>query len=205
MYDSNKYEYLSKGHLGTGVPTSGTYEISGATLILKSEHTSHPRKFLILEDGCLVELETRFDFCKRQTDEWGSSRRAINYPQLKERNPKEKEDVIEMLNTALTNPELKKYFKDTTINLVVQEYFEIKKSNNIKLSCFGKPVVLMSEAEIKAAGFVDYLIIDQVNVGLTSAMVDFQVMPEFYVGILDFFENENEVWKLNEISRGLSF
>ena len=52
-----------------------------------------------------------------------------------------------MLEIALTNPEIREYFEDTTRNIVVQEYYEIKTENNISINCFDKPVELKSKEE----------------------------------------------------------
>lgn len=203
LYGDYSYKYEYRGHRGNG-KFKGHYEISNDTIILNGPIEKEGlSKFLLVEDGCLIEMETRFEFCIRHQDEWGSRRRAINYPQLKEKSANEKKEVIKMLEVALTNPKLKEYFDDSTKNLIVQEYFEIRKTNNIELTYFGQPIKLMSELEIKSDSIKKYLIIDEVNIGLNSAMIDFQVMPEFSVGVLDFFDKQNGEWILNEKNRSL--
>lgn len=198
LKSGNKYVYKSDGHLGMG-EFRGTYEVIGDTIRLKGEMEKRGLiNFLIAEDGCLIELETRFDYCKRNKKIWGSGKRSINYPQLKEKNEQEKVDVIQMLETALTNPKIRKYFEDTTKRIVVQEYYEIKRSNDIVLTCFNKPVDLKSKEEIESEQIEEYLVVDEINIGLNSAMIDFQVMPEFYIGILIFFSKENGYWKLKK-------
>lgn len=198
LRDNSTFEYKSEGHLG-GDDFSGTFDKIGDTLILNSrENQSGLSKFLVLEDGCLAELETRFGYCQYSGDDFITKKRKINYPQIKERNRKEKDDVIQMLEIALTNPEIRKYIEDTTMNLIVQEYYEINKRNNLKISCFEKEIELLSKEEIKLRDIKEYLIIDEINIGVYSVLIDFQVMPEFSVGILDAFYKENDEWQLNK-------
>ena len=151
-------------------------------------------KFLIDSAGCLVDIETRYDYCKTWPDEWGSTKKNINYPQLKTSNEKRKQDVEWMLQQAFQNKEILEYFPDTTKSLIVQEYYEINKYADLDLQWYGNQIIFLSEKEIKKQNIKDYIIIDEINVGLKSAMVDLQVMPIFYIGILDFFQKENGQW-----------
>jgi hypothetical protein len=48
--------------------------------------------------------------------------------------------------------------------------------------------------EIKEAQVDEYLIIDDVRLGAETGKVDFQVMPEFSISILEFFEKVNGQW-----------
>jgi len=175
----------------------GTYKIYNDTIILnESSDELEYLKFLKHQSGCLVELETRFNYCKRSTEEWGSKRIAINYPQLSESNKKEKEEVIKLINIALTNPELEEYFDSLNNPLIIQEYYEINTNNNVRLMYKGEEVQIFSKEQIEKKGISRYLIIDEVTIGLKSVMIDFQVMPEAYIGILDFFNKENGERKL---------
>ena len=197
MNKNQSFKYIHEGHLGNS-EYKGTYEIDNDTVILsESTNKLDLLKFLKYDSECIVELESRFSYCKRNTEEWGSERIAINYPQLKETSPKEKEEIIELINIALTNPKLEKYF-DPKIGLKIQEYYEITEANNVKLSFKGNAVQILSKQELEQMKIEEYLVIDEVNIGLNSAMIDFQVMPEFSVGILDFFKKENGMWKLKK-------
>ncbi|MEZ5041131.1 MAG: hypothetical protein R2828_35990 [Saprospiraceae bacterium] len=190
------FKYIYEGHRGNS-EFKGTYKIHNDTIILnESSHELKELKFLRHQSGCLVELETRFSYCKRTTEEWGSERIAINYPQLKESNKKEKEEVIKLINIALTNPALEKYFIPTNNPLIIQEYYEINANNNVRLIYKGKEAQILTKEQIEENGISRYLIIDEVTIGLKSVMIDFQVMPEGYIGVLDFFNKENEEWKL---------
>jgi len=192
------FKYIHEGHLGNS-EYEGTYKILNDTIVLnESSKKMEELRFLRYDDDCLVELETRFSYCKRTTEEWGSERIAINYPQLKESNPEEKETVIELINIALTNPELEKYFDSKDGQLKIQEYFEIREENNVELNYKGNNAVILSKEEIERNQIEEYLVIDEITIGLNSAMIDFQIMPEFSVGILDFFKKENGDWKLNK-------
>lgn len=198
LNDNHTFCYLYEGHRGNS-EFKGTYRIHNDTIILnESTNKLEELKFLKHGSDCLVELETRFSYCIRKTQEWGSERIAINYPQLKERKQNEKEEVIKLINIALTNPRLEKYFDSSDTPLVIQEYYQINAKNNVKLKYKGEDVRILNKKQIDEAGISRYLIIDEVTIGLKHSMVDFQVMPESYIGVLDFFNKENAEWKLKK-------
>lgn len=195
---NHTFYYLYEGHRGNS-EYKGTYKIHNDTIILhESTNELEELKFLKHDSGCLVELETSFSYCIRTTQEWGSERIAINYPQLKERNQNEKEEVIRLINIALTNPKLEKYFDLSDNPLVIQEYYQINANNNVQLRYKGEEVRILNQKQIEDNGISRYLIIDEVTIGLKYSMIDFQVMPEGYIGVLDFFNKENAEWKLQK-------
>jgi hypothetical protein len=192
----NSFTYYSVGHLGGDEEIIGEFEIKGDTLILLTENVEHS-KFLIDGDSCLIDFETRFDFCKNWKN--SSRKRNINYPQLSTGDTKIKEEVEWMIQLTLENKELLEYISDTVQNLIIQEYYEITKESELDLEWYGTPVVFLSEDEIRNLDPQEYLIIDEVIVGAKSAMIDLQIMPEFSVGILEFFYKENGKWVHHQI------
>ena len=190
----DKFTYLSSGHLGTEKPVSGKYKISGDTLILLTDRLYYHNKFLIDGDSCLIEVEMQTDYCNKRPNEWGSSWRSINYPEINVDDKNTKERVLWMLETALNGQEILEYFPDTTKSIVVQEYFELNKNADLNLKSHGTRITFLTEKEIKKRKIDDYLIIDDVRLGVETGRVDFQVMPEFSTSILEFFEKVNGQW-----------
>lgn len=188
----DKFTYLSSGHLGTERPITGGYKIIGDTLILLTD--SIYNKFLIDGDSCLIDIEMQTDYCAKRGDEWGSRWRDINYPQIKTTNPTTRNRVLWMLETALNGKEILEYFPDSTKSIVVQEYFELNKRADLKLKSHGTEITFLTGEEIKERQIDEYLIIDDVRLGLETGNVDFQVMPEFSTSILEFFEKINGQW-----------
>jgi len=198
LHKNLTFKYRYEGHRGNAV-FEGTYNILNDTIILtESTNKLEEQMFLRYDSDCLVELETRFSYCKRTNEELGSERIAINYPQLKESNQKEKDDVIGLINIALTNPEFDKYFDPAEGPLVIQEYHEINANNNVKLRYKGVEAQILTKKQIEKNEFSRYLIIDEITIGLKSVMINFKVMPEGYIGVLDFFNRENNEWKLHK-------
>jgi hypothetical protein len=99
-----------------------------------------------------------------------------------------------MLETALNGKEILEYFPDTTKTIVVQEYFELNKNAGLNLKSHGTDITFLAEDEIKESQIEEYLIIDDVRLGVETGMVDFQVMPEFSTSILEFFEKIDGRW-----------
>ena len=190
----DKFTYLSSGHLGTERPISGKYKISGDTLILLTDSLYYHNKFLIDGDSCLIEVEMQTDYCNKRPDEWGSSWRDINYPQIKTTDLNTKETVLWMLETVLNGKEILEYFPDTTTSIVIQEYAELNKLADLGLKSHGTKITFLTEDEINKQGIDEYLIIDDVRLGVETGKVDFQVMPEFSTSILEFFEKVNGRW-----------
>lgn len=190
----DKFTYLSSGHLGAERPISGEYKISGDTLILLTESLSYHNKLLIDGDSCLIEIELQTDFCNKRTDKWGSRWTDINYPQIKVIGVPTKQRVQWMLETALNGNEILRYFPDTTKSIVVQEYFELNRNANLNLKSHGTEIILLTKQEIKERKVEEYLIIDDLRLGVETGHVDFQVMPDFSISILEFFEKRNGKW-----------
>jgi hypothetical protein len=188
------FTYTSSGHLGTDRFTIGTYEIAGDTLILHSDSLDHYNKFLIDGDSCLIEVEIQTDYCITRSDEWGSRWRNINYPQIKVADPNTKERVIWMLETTLNGDKILEYFPNSTKRLVIQTYFELNKQADLNLKSHGRAVTFLTEREIEENEITEYLIIDDIRLGVETGMVDLQVMPEFSTSILEFFKKENGQW-----------
>lgn len=189
---------MYEGHRGDS-KYRGTYTIRNDTIILnESTNTLEELRFLKHNSGCLVELETRFSYCQRKNGQLGGEKIAINYPQLEERNQKEKREVIDLLNIALTNPELEKYFDPAETPMIIQEYHQINANSNVRLSYTGEEAQIVSLKEIEENEISRYLTIEDVTIGLESAMIKCRVMPEEHIGVLDFFTRQNGKWKLRE-------
>jgi hypothetical protein len=190
----DKFTYLSSGHLGTGRPVSGNYKVVGDTLILLTDSLSYHNKFLIDGDSCLIEVEMQTDYCIRRPDIWGSRWRDINYPQIKTTDANTKKAVLWMLETTLNSKQILEYFPDTTKSIVIQEYAELNKLADLNLKSYGKRIMFLTEDEIKKLGIDEYLIPSEIRVGTRSAMINFQIMPEFSHSLLEFFEKQNGKW-----------
>lgn len=163
-------------------------------MILITDSLYYNNKFLIDGDSCLIEVEMQTDYCNKRPDEWGSRWRDINYPQIKTTDATTKARLLWMLETALNGREILEYFPDTTKSIVVQEYFELNKNADLNLKSHGTKVTFLTEDEIKEKRIDEYLIIDDIRLGVETGKVDFQVMPEFSTGILEFFEKINGQW-----------
>jgi hypothetical protein len=188
----NKFIYESSGHLG-GRTVNGDFKITGDTLILLTDSLESNR-FLIDGDSCLIDVEMQVDFCNKRPEEWGSRWREINYPQIKTTDFNTRQVVLWMLETVLNDKEILEYFPDTTQSIVVQEYFELNKHADLNLKSHGTKITFLTEEEIKEKGIEEYLIIDEVRLGVETGKVDVQVMPEFSTSILEFFEKRNGQW-----------
>lgn len=186
--------YLSSGHLGTERPVSGEYRISGDTLILLTDSLSYLNKFLIDGDSCLIEVEMQTDYCNKRSDEWGSSWRDINYPQIKTTDPKTEKTVLWMLEAVLNGKEILKYFPDTTKSIVIQEYAELNKLANLNLESHGTKITFLTADEIKKKGIQEYLIINDLRLGAMTGKVNLQIMPAFSESLLEFFEKQHGLW-----------
>ena len=71
--------------------------------------------------------------------------------------------------------EILEYFPDTTKSIVVQEYFELNKNAGLNLKSHGTDITFLAENEIKKSRIEEYLIIDDVRLGVETGMVDFQL------------------------------
>jgi hypothetical protein len=190
----DEFTYLSSGHLGTERPISGEYKISGDTLILLTDSLSYHNKFLIDGDSCLIEVEMQTDYCNKRPDEWGSSWRDINYPQIRTTDPKTKKTVLWMLETVLNGKEILEYFPDTTKSIVIQEYAELNKRVDLNLKSHGTKITFLTEDEIKKKGIEEYLLVSDIRLGAVTGQVSLQIMPEFSDSLLEFFEKQGGQW-----------
>jgi len=64
----------------------------------------------------------------------------------------------------------------------------------LNLKSHGTRITFLTEDEIKERRIDEYLIIDNVRLGVKTGQVDFQVMPEFSTSILEFFERIDGHW-----------
>lgn len=103
-----------------------------------------------------------------------------------------------MLNVALTNPRIKEHFSDGDAPIVMQEYYEIKESNDIRLIYGHQPVEILSKEEIAMNNIEKYLVVSDITVGPRSTTVSFRAMPQRYKGFLDYFKKVDGVWRLDE-------
>jgi hypothetical protein len=193
LNSDSSFTFITEGHIGD-FKENGKYLISGDTLVLEKADMEQ-MKLLIDGDSCLIEIETRFDYCKRCTDEYGSRKRSINYPQLSTENKTLKNNVEWMLQTALNNKKILNYLPDTIDTLFIQDYYEINEKSNMNLNWNGKKVKFLSEVKIKDQNIKSYIIIDEFDVGQKTAMINFNMMPEPWHGTLDFFKKEAGNWK----------
>lgn len=172
----------------------GRYHISGDTLVLERVNM-HSNKFLIDGDSCLIDIESRYDYCKQWPKVWGSRIRNINYPQLPTENEDLKKDLEWMLQIALDNKEISEYISDTAKTLVIQEYYEINKESNLNLNWNGKEIQFLSKSEIKEQNLKSYIIIDEIKIGLESSIIDFMIMPKHWQGTITLFKKKDGIWK----------
>lgn len=193
LTENNEFIYKSEGHLAFSDSITGKYKTKGDTIILLSEKLDY-LKFLKKDYNCIIEIESRFDYCIKWPKIWGSRQQNINYPQLKTSNVKLKKEVEWMLQIALDNKKISERLANINNNLIIQEYFEINKNSNLNLEYNGKPIIFLSEKEIEKREIKEYLIINELSVGLESATVDFQIKPGYGIGTLDFFDKKNGKW-----------
>ena len=82
LKQNNQFKYKIEEHM-TFDNFEGTYSINQDTLILENEKMDGMNnKFLILDSGCLVELETGYDYCKRIGEDWETNRYPIDIKSL---------------------------------------------------------------------------------------------------------------------------
>jgi len=80
LLPKNKYKYKIEGHLAFD-NLEGEYSISKDTLILKGQGLNgFYNKFVLLENDCLMEVETRFEYCKRKSKTWDTKHYPIKSP-----------------------------------------------------------------------------------------------------------------------------
>jgi hypothetical protein len=197
---NQEYDYYSNGHW-FGLETKGKYFIKGDTLILDFHDTILNRysgvdyKYLIEKDSCLIGIEAQYDLCKVRPDLWASNTRDINYPQTKAHRKEDVVTVVSMLQEALNQLD-SKYIADTAKNLIVKEYFQIRSDNHIQLTKFSKPVMLLSENEIKTQGVNQYVSLS-IRYGQESADISLEVEPgedHIYAVFIEYRKEKGE-WK----------
>lgn len=78
------FNYIVEGHMGN-FNIDGTYKTQEDTIFLATEKL--PNKFLIYNNTCLIELESGYEFCKRNQDEWLTKQHVLNSNRLENYNP----------------------------------------------------------------------------------------------------------------------
>lgn len=79
----SQFNYVVEGHLGN-YNINGTYSIQNDTIFLDTEKL--PNKFIIHNETCLIEIESGYEFCKRNGDEWLNKQHVLTNNRLEEYN-----------------------------------------------------------------------------------------------------------------------
>ncbi len=79
--NQSHFNYIVEGHLGN-YNINGTYIKQNDTLFLDTEKL--PNKFIMYNEMCLVEIESGYEFCKRNGDEWFNKQDVLTKNRLKE-------------------------------------------------------------------------------------------------------------------------
>ena len=191
------YEYVTAGHFGF-TNSKGKYTIKSDTLILNTNSGAkysveiHDYKMLIDRDSCIIDISTRYDFCKvRKTIDEGSNRRNIKYPQVKTDNKRLKAEMEEILLLAFSFPKVTAFYHFNTVsqNLVVKEYYQLNED-----------LVLPFKIDDRYVNFVKeplgdfYIEITDINLGQYSN-INFNIPSEGMFCDL-WFAKENGKWKI---------
>ena len=214
----NKYKRTSSGHYGNTV-VKGRYTIKGDTIILssgyKNTHGTVNKYYLIDGDSCIIDMNLKYDYCTTNLIEriedtivWftylPSRKRQMYYPDIPTTDTNKINEMENILQQVLEWPSLNIYFHNnldsSRIPLIIQEYFEIKKDNNINLVKFNKAVTFMSEKKINSYQISSYLKIDDISINPELITVELKYNIEG-IWIYAYFYKVNGEWKLSKESR----
>lgn len=205
IQESNNFEISSDGHFGI-TRTSGKYLLENDTLILNlndtaaiSKYTDH-EKFLVSNDNCLIDIESRYDYCKTASNERSSAKRDIYYPQTSIDSERNKPLVTDMIQKAINSIESETKLDST---IVLNEYYEINKQNDFKFNRFGRDIVLESKNELEKQGITNYILIEHFDFGQKSALVQLRIEPYFesFNSTIVTFKKENSEWVIENNGR----
>ena len=197
LSDNNTFKIESEGHFGN-TKAEGKYSLINDTLILDlpensaiAKYTDH-RKF-ITDDECLVDVESRYDYCKTRPEVWSSLKRNIYYPQIDIDSERNCKIVMSMLQTAIA-----KLQSDTQqdCTIYMEEYYEINKRNGYEFNRFGKDITLLSKTELRENGIINYISIEDFDLGQKSALVHIIIEPylETFNSAIVTFKKVNMEW-----------
>lgn len=198
LLDSNRFEFTSGGHFGN-THTEGTYLVKGDTLFLDLNDSSAIAKwtdhetFLITKDSCLIDVETKYDYCKCRSAYHNSTKRAIGYPQLPYDSANQKSVVHQIVQKGIDQIEVKNKH-DSTVYMA--EYYQITKSNGYRFHRFGKEVNLLSQEELDTRNISSYIRIETLDLGKISAHVQLNIEPyiKTFNSTISSFKKEEECW-----------
>ena len=137
--DNSDFMLKYQGHFGNETAT-GKYTQNGDTIILQTK--KEPNKFLILNEECLIELLTGFEFCIRSNETWETNRHFLNVDKLKTYSIDQLrkfpeislEKIIEHYETSglIEKAPSKKYFNKTNEGIFVfYTLFTIRNEKNL--------------------------------------------------------------------------
>lgn len=198
FYANNEFEFKCEGHYGF-VESRGTYEKKQDSLFLIPLDSSLIKQgvvnslYIIDGDSCIIDYKLKYDYCK--TREW-SQHRQIKYPQIKTSNSGLVSEVEFMLQDALESKQLKEQIKDTSTNLIIENYYELNGSYGNQLEVFGQPVAYKSKHDIESEGIKNYVQITDVNYNKTFTSFTINVIPiKPGTTILAYYYKEDGKWK----------
>lgn len=203
---NNQFEMTSEGHFGY-TSTSGNYFIRQDTLFLNldtasaiARHTNH-RKFLISDDKCLIDIDSRYDYCKVRKGKWWSiEKRNIYYPQLPVDSAKNRRVVEFMLQETINN--LKSDSKlDSTIFL--KEYFEISTQNGYRFKRFDENIQILNEEELAKNKIRNFIIVHDFVIGDSIASISIQIEKSNFYSNYTYlkFKKESDRWEVTYRSK----
>lgn len=199
-YD-NSFEIKSEGHLGN-TSLKGHFRVNMDTIILdldnsafSFQHTNH-KKFLIVDD-CIIDIESRYDYCKTRANEWISSKRNIYYPQVSINSKRSKPIVNKMLQQIIDQIEINTTLDST---IYMKEYYEITSDNEFKLNRLNKQVIILSERILKEKCIDNYISIEQFDFSENSAFIQINIEPytKTFNSTIGSFHKQNNRWLMNQ-------
>lgn len=193
------FEFITLGHFGN-TKTKGIYIIIGDTLYLKGRPfrkgaSGFERKMLIDKDSCIIDLDSRFDYCKSRNGGYlNSNKRNFKFPQTKTDNMRTIEALRIVLDSTFNNPRVIASF-DVDVSpdrkLMVKPYFEVNESNFSNLKVGHRTLEFVedntSEYDIK---FIE------INQSKDRIVLKFEVKDKRVVFMM-YFEYENGAWVLD--------
>ncbi len=183
------------GHYKTGVD-EGSYRVSGDTIyvhFVKSDGKPYneDKVFLIDGDSCVIDLQTRYDYCK--TGPLFSSReRLIKYPQVQGVNDSIKEyDLKCVMEILLKMEELTKYYHFDKVpdrQFFVESYYAVNTSFPLDVEVQGKTARITNDTK---GGFL--IQFTDINQNPENIKIDFRLNEEGVYGWV-IFKKIDGVW-----------
>lgn len=205
FYNEREFSIKTTGDFGNTF-TKGHYSITNDTIHTKTNKTTSntiglEQIFLLDGDSCIIDLYSKYDFCNQkrfnnivtQADKSKlchiSRARNISYPQIIPSEPKEKEDLVKLLNNALNHSSvidfLDKHGLKSPKNIPLASYFVIKKDYEKLIKVSNHEVSILKEEKIKDK---IYIKINHINWNVDDCSIEITIFTDGYKAHEDIFE-----------------